>query len=55
MAKQTVSSLALVGDGPFDFHYVDASGSEISLEKAAKMSKKLTAPRKMAGAAEPAH
>jgi len=45
----------VVGDGPFDIHYVDTAGNEISLEEAAKVSKRLTTAKKMASATEPAH
>jgi quercetin dioxygenase-like cupin family protein len=31
----------ILSEGPFDIHYVDATGNEISLEQAIKISKKL--------------
>jgi quercetin dioxygenase-like cupin family protein len=45
-ACATACEFYLVSDGPFDIHYVDASDKEISLEAAAKMSKKLTGSAK---------
>jgi quercetin dioxygenase-like cupin family protein len=54
-ACATACQFYLVSDGAFDIHYVDASDKEISLDAAAKMSKKLMGSKKTPGAAQSAH
>jgi quercetin dioxygenase-like cupin family protein len=38
----TACEFYLISDGPFDIHYVDSDGNEISLEQAVKILKKRT-------------